>query len=114
MRKLALTNALESTGGNERQLEWAVGTNYVWVTGGDATEVYVVEIPTSNIDDAFVVQYEPGIDVSLAGQQFRLRAFDTQDMYFGALNVAGVDPEGKLHALADTRRHGAQYVSPAP
>ena len=54
------------------------------------------------------------IDVSLAAQQFRLRAFDAQDMYFGALNVAGIDPAGKLHALADTRRHGAEYVSPAP
>jgi gamma-glutamyltranspeptidase/glutathione hydrolase len=66
------------------------------------------------IDDDFVVQYEPGIEVSLAGQQFRLRAFDAPDMYFGALNVAGIDAQGKLHALADTRRHGSQYVSPAP
>ena len=65
------------------------------------------------IDDDFVVQHEPGIDVSLAGQQFRLRAFDAPDMYFGALNVAGIDAQGNLHALADTRRHGSQYVSPA-
>jgi hypothetical protein len=32
-------------------------------------------------------------------------------MYFGALNVAGCDRDGGLHALADTRRHGAQFVS---
>jgi gamma-glutamyltranspeptidase/glutathione hydrolase len=63
------------------------------------------------IDDEFVVQHEPGIDVSLAGKHFKLRAFDAPDMYFGALNVAGVDALGKLHALADTRRHGAQFVS---
>jgi hypothetical protein len=33
-------------------------------------------------------------------------------MYFGALNIAGCDAGGGLHALADTRRHGAQFVSP--
>ncbi len=63
------------------------------------------------IDGEFVVQHEPGIDVSLAGEQFKLRAFQGPDMYFGALNVAGSDSTGKLHALADTRRHGAQYIS---
>jgi gamma-glutamyltranspeptidase/glutathione hydrolase len=63
------------------------------------------------LDDRFVVQHEPGIDVSRAGEHFRLRAFDAPDMYFGALNVAGVDASGALHALADTRRHGAQFVS---
>ncbi len=64
------------------------------------------------IAEGFVVQHEPGIDVSLAGEEFRLRAFDKPDMYFGALNVAGVDSNGTLHALADTRRHGAQFITP--
>jgi gamma-glutamyltranspeptidase / glutathione hydrolase len=59
----------------------------------------------------FVLQHEPGLDVSLAGRQFKLRAFDDTDMYFGALNVAGCDAGGNLHALADNRRHGAQYVT---
>jgi gamma-glutamyltranspeptidase/glutathione hydrolase len=66
-----------------------------------------------NIGGEFVVQYEPGIDVSLAGRHFKLRAFDDQDMYFGALNVAGSDASGALHALADSRRYGTQYVSGA-
>jgi len=64
-----------------------------------------------NIGGEFIVQHEPGIDVSLAGQQFKLRAFEDKDMYFGAMNVAGCDNRGRLHALADNRRHGAQYVS---
>jgi len=64
-----------------------------------------------NIGGEFIVQHEPGIDVSLAGQQFKLRAFEEKDMYFGALNVAGSDSQGRLHALADTRRQGAQYVA---
>jgi gamma-glutamyltranspeptidase / glutathione hydrolase len=63
------------------------------------------------IDGEFVVQHEPGIDVSLAGEHFKLRAFAGPDMYFGALNVAGSDRQGNLHALADRRRHGAEYVS---
>jgi gamma-glutamyltranspeptidase/glutathione hydrolase len=64
-----------------------------------------------NIGGEFIVQHEPGIDVSLAGQQFKLRAFEDKDMYFGAMNVAGCDNRGRLHALADNRRHGTQYVS---
>ncbi len=63
------------------------------------------------VDGRFVVQHEPGIDVSAAATQFQTRAFDDRDMYFGALNVAGLDAKGNLHALADTRRHGAQFVS---
>ena len=64
-----------------------------------------------SIADEFVVQHEPDIDVSLLAEHFRLRAFSEPDMYFGALNVTGCDRGGRLHALADTRRHGAQFVS---
>jgi gamma-glutamyltranspeptidase / glutathione hydrolase len=63
------------------------------------------------IGGEFVLQHEPGIDISLAGDYFKLRSFAGPDMYFGALNVAGIDSSGKLHALADTRRHGAEFVS---
>ena len=63
------------------------------------------------INDRFVVQHEPGLDVSLLGEHFKLRPFPEQDMYFGALNIAGSDARGNLHALADNRRHGAQYIS---
>jgi len=37
--------AAESTGGGERAVEWAVGTDYVWVDGGEAEEVYILKIP---------------------------------------------------------------------
>lgn len=63
------------------------------------------------VDGEFVLQHEPGIDVSLARQHYPLRGFADRDMYFGALNVAGIDATGRLHALADSRRHGAQYIS---
>lgn len=56
MAKLALTTAEEANGGNERQIEWAEDTNYVWVNGKDVDEIYVVELPSSNIDDARVAK----------------------------------------------------------
>ncbi len=62
------------------------------------------------VDEAFTLQYEPGVDVSASGSDFRLRPFDDIDMYFGALHVAGREESGELHALADARRHGAQVV----
>jgi gamma-glutamyltranspeptidase/glutathione hydrolase len=62
------------------------------------------------IGGEFTLQYEPGIDVTVAGKEFRLRPFDAEDMYFGALHVAGRETDGLLHALADSRRHGAQVV----
>ena len=66
-----------------------------------------------HVGGEFVVQHEPGIDTTLAAEHYKLRAFQQPDMYFGALNVAGRDASGQLHALADTRRHGAQFVSNA-
>ena len=61
MTKLALTDAAESTGGRERFLEWAVGTNYIWVTGGEVSELYVVALPSGNIEDAKVAQTIGGV-----------------------------------------------------
>lgn len=63
------------------------------------------------IDGEFVVQHEPGIDVSLIGEQARLRVFEEPDMYFGVLNVAALGTSGRLRALADRRRHGTQFCS---
>ena len=63
------------------------------------------------INGEFVLQHEAGIDVSLAQRHFKLRSFDGPDMYFGALNVAGRDAGGKLHALADRRRQGAEFIA---
>jgi len=53
-RKLSLTDAAESTGGGKRGIEWAVGSNYVWVDGLATQEQYIIEIPGASIDDAVV------------------------------------------------------------
>jgi len=42
--RLSLSPAVESTGGSSRKIEWAVGTDYVWVNGGEAKEQYVIDI----------------------------------------------------------------------
>lgn len=61
MRKLALTSDAESTGGNDRRIEWVAGTNYVWVSGGEAEELYIVELPTSSINSAKVAKTITGV-----------------------------------------------------
>merc|ERR1711935_204381 len=44
-RKLNLAPGVtESTGGGARYLEWAVGTDYVWVNGGESQEAYIIKI----------------------------------------------------------------------
>jgi gamma-glutamyltranspeptidase / glutathione hydrolase len=57
----------------------------------------------------YVLQHEPGIDISKVKNNFKLRSFDTKDMYFGAVNLAGIATDGKLHSCADNRRNGADY-----
>ena len=57
MAKLPLTTTEnEANGGSERQIEWAQGTDYVWINARDNDELYVVEVPTEKIDDARVVK----------------------------------------------------------
>jgi len=51
MRKLTLSTSEESTGGSSRKLEWAVGTNFVWVDGGELKQQYVLEVPDADIDN---------------------------------------------------------------
>lgn len=62
-------------------------------------------------DDEYVVQYEPGVNFSSLKQHYKLRPFETQDMYFGAFNIATKDKTGQVEANADSRRHGATYHS---
>ena len=60
-RKLDLApNEVESTGGGARYLEWAVGTDYVWVNGGEAEHAYVLKIP-GGIDSASVDRQINGV-----------------------------------------------------
>jgi len=56
MTKLQLTTASESTGGSRRNVEWAVGSNYVWVDGQSTNEQYIIEVPSNDINEARVVR----------------------------------------------------------
>ena len=62
-------------------------------------------------DDRYVVQYEPGVNPGELKRHFKLRPFENKDMYFGALNIAIRDADGRVEAVADSRRHGATYHS---
>jgi len=57
MEKIAVSTAEESTSaGASRQLEWAIGTEYVWVNGADTSETYLVQVPGGDITAAKVVK----------------------------------------------------------
>jgi gamma-glutamyltranspeptidase/glutathione hydrolase len=84
--------------------------NYAMEGMGARAATAAPRFHVENIDEAFTLQVEPGIDTSLAGEMFRLRAFAKPDMYFGALNIAGRDEKGGLFVSADRRRHGAELL----
>jgi len=54
---------IESTGGGSRQVEWAVGTDYVWINGGEANEIYVVKV-SGGINSAELVNTLTGVRTS--------------------------------------------------
>lgn len=61
--KLQLTPNEESTGGRSRSVEWAVGTNYVWIGGSVESEQYVVELGAT-LSDAKVLRTVTGVQAS--------------------------------------------------
>lgn len=55
-KKITLSNNAEPTAaGSNRQVEWAIGTNYVWINGGQTEEVYLIDVG-GGIDNARVVK----------------------------------------------------------
>ena len=52
MRNLAISNSKEMTGGGKHNIEWAVGSNYVWFDEGGTQEQYIIDILGNNINEA--------------------------------------------------------------
>lgn len=109
MRKLALTNDAESTGGNDRRIEWVVGTNYVWVSGGEAEELYIVELPNSDIDNAKVAKTITGVpdgDIIFVENYERraamemLKATTTASSFQAGFNDDGYEQDNTLSIVA--------------
>eukprot|EP00527_Entomoneis_sp_CCMP2396_P000851 CAMPEP_0198140926 /NCGR_PEP_ID=MMETSP1443-20131203/4010_1 /TAXON_ID=186043 /ORGANISM="Entomoneis sp., Strain CCMP2396" /LENGTH=576 /DNA_ID=CAMNT_0043803503 /DNA_START=78 /DNA_END=1808 /DNA_ORIENTATION=+ len=55
--------------GNRRQLEWAEGTDYAWISGRASDDVamhetYVIEIPGNNLEETKVVKTLKGVSAS--------------------------------------------------
>jgi len=72
-RKLNLApGVIETTGGRSRNLEWAVGTDYVWVNGGEAKEAYIIKI-TGGIDSAVLDRTLTGV---AAGQMLFVNNYE--------------------------------------
>jgi gamma-glutamyltranspeptidase/glutathione hydrolase len=63
-----------------------------------------------SFQDGLRAQFEPGIDAQLLDDAYTVRPFDSPDMYFGAIKLAAIDRCGRLHAVADERRHGAVEI----
>ena len=55
MIKLTLSSNAEATAAGNRQVEWAVGSNFVWVNGGQTEEMYIIEVGNT-IDSARVIR----------------------------------------------------------
>merc|ERR1719401_840238 len=53
--KVSLSTNPEATAAGNRQVEWAIGTDYVWVNGGQTEEMYIVKLGKS-IEDSKVVK----------------------------------------------------------
>lgn len=58
-------------------------------------------------DSGSQLSLEPGIHVGAVEQGMSVNPFDSLDMYFGAVKVAMLKPDGRMSAFADKRREGA-------
>jgi hypothetical protein len=75
--------------GNRRQLEWAEGTDYVWISGraGDDTamhETYVIKIPGNNLEGVEVVETLKGVSASKLKYIVNLERDQMRQEFFGA------------------------------
>jgi len=94
-RKLNLAPGVaESTGGGARYMEWAVGTDYVWVNGGEAKEAYVIKI-TGGIDtavlDRTLTDVAPG-NLLFVNNYERMRGVALAQGIANTLNTVQVSP----------------------
>ncbi len=89
----------------------AIAQTWIQYALGGRSFAAAVTAPRLHVErwhDGLRVQCEPGVDISLLSESgFIVRPFDEPHMYFGAVQLAGIDQDGLLHAVADTRRVGA-------
>ena len=97
MRKVQLTSNEEPTAAGNRQVEWAVGSNYVWVNGGQTEEMYVVEI-SGGMDTAKVVKTLKNVP-------------DGKGACHGARVGLFENPLALTHARCSSFRHAVAFVN---
>jgi hypothetical protein len=98
-RKLNLAPGVaESTGGGTRYMEWAVGTEYVWVNGGEAKEAYVIKI-TGGIDTAVLHRTLTNVasgNLLFVNNYERMRGVAAAQGIANTLNTVQVSPNPKV------------------
>ena len=87
-----------------------VWARYAFEGAGFEKAVTAPRLHVESFEDGIRAQCEPGIDTSLLTAEFTVRSFDRPDMYFGAVKLAGIDAQGRVHAVADERRHGGVEI----
>lgn len=53
--KISFSANTEATAAGNRQLEWAVGSDYVWINGGQTKEMYIIKLGAT-IDDTRLIK----------------------------------------------------------
>ena len=71
--------------GRYRQVEWAVGTDYVWVTDGSLEEVYIIDVMNKNVVNT-LTEIDTGRLVSIQNYE-RVRQFEQQQQLIAEMRV---------------------------
>jgi hypothetical protein len=86
--------------GDRRQLEWAEGTDYAWISGraNDAVamhETYVIEIPGNNLEGTKVVKTLKGVSASKMKYVINVEREQLRQEFFGAAQSSSAARDGE-------------------
>jgi hypothetical protein len=81
------------TTGHRRELEWAEGTDYVWISGRHHDDVamhetYVIEIPGNNLEGVKVVKTLKGVSATAMKYVINVEHEQLRQEFFGAQSEA--------------------------
>lgn len=117
-RKINLAPGVaESTGGSSRNLEWAIGTDYVWINGGESKEAYVLKIPgginTASIDST-LNNIAPGQMLFVNNYERQRAAQMAQGMAAGVQNAMKTETESTPTMTSSSSSMSSSNANVAP
>ncbi|MBD2102244.1 gamma-glutamyltransferase [Leptolyngbya sp. FACHB-261] len=89
---------------------WLTWLNLSSGAESEADLIQAVASPRWHVEarpEGWTFLYEPGVAAQTLAAEFRLRPFETLDMYFGSAQVALLNRAGTVQAVADPRRTGS-------